>query len=77
MIHHITQGRMNPVHAGHELVVNQVRNAANKNGHTIILTGSHDPKKNPLTPEQKLKHLLLILIDVPIEWKYFQTHVKN
>jgi hypothetical protein len=56
MIHHITQGRMNPVHAGHELVVNQVRNAANKNGHTIILTGSHDPKKNPLTPEQKLKH---------------------
>jgi predicted nucleotidyltransferase len=56
MIHHITQGRMNPVHAGHELVINQVRNAAGKNGHTIILTGSHDPKKNPLTPEQKLKH---------------------
>jgi hypothetical protein len=54
MIHHITQGRMNPIHAGHELVVNQVRNTAGENGHTIILTGSQDAKKNPLTPDQKL-----------------------
>lgn len=56
--HHITLGRMNPVTKGHEAVVNQVVNSAKKDngGHTIFLTRSHDPKKNPLTPEQKLKH---------------------
>jgi len=54
--HHITQGRMNPPTVGHEAVVNQVRKTAGEHGHTIILTGSHDSKKNPLTPEQKLKH---------------------
>ena len=54
--HHITQGRINPPTIGHEAVVNQVRKAAGEHGHTIILTGSHDAKKNPLTPEQKLKH---------------------
>lgn len=55
---HITQGRMNPPHAGHEMVVNSVMQGAEKDsaGHTIILTGSHDPKKNPLKPEQKLMH---------------------
>lgn len=55
--HHITQGRMNPPTVGHEAVVNQVRTAAGHSQHTIILTGSHDAKKNPLTPEQKLKHV--------------------
>ena len=54
--HHITQGRMNPITVGHEAVVNQVRRAAGSHGHTIVLTGTHDAKKNPLTPEQKLKH---------------------
>lgn len=56
--HHITQGRMNPPHAGHEMVVNSVMRGAEQHGgsHTIILTGSHDPKNNPLSPEQKLKH---------------------
>lgn len=56
--HHITQGRMNPPHAGHEMVVNNVMTSAEKDSadHTIILTGSQDAKKNPLTPEHKLKH---------------------
>ena len=56
--HHITFGRMNPVTKGHQAVVDQVTSAAKKDsgGHTIILSHSHDPKKNPLTPEQKLKH---------------------
>ena len=49
---------MNPITVGHEAVVHQVMNAAKAHGggHTIILTKSHDAKKNPLTPEQKLKH---------------------
>ena len=56
---HFTQGRFNPVHAGHEMVVKHVMNAAKKEGadHKILTTGSHDAKKNPLTPEQKVKHL--------------------
>lgn len=56
--HDVTFGRMNPVTIGHEAVVNQVKKAAKEHGggHTIILSGSQDAKKNPLTPEQKLKH---------------------
>lgn len=56
--HHITFGRMNPVTRGHEAVVNQVTQHAKKEGagHTIILTRTQDNKKNPLSPEQKLKH---------------------
>ena len=56
---HITQGRFNPVHAGHEMVVKHVMNAAKKDNadHKILTTGSHDAKKNPLTPQQKVKHL--------------------
>ena len=56
--HHITHGRMNPPTVGHETVVNQVKSHADKTkgGHTIILTHSHDSKKNPLSPEQKVKH---------------------
>jgi len=56
---HITQGRFNPVHAGHALVVKNVMDAAKKEGadHKILTTGSHDPNKNPLTPDQKVKHL--------------------
>jgi nicotinic acid mononucleotide adenylyltransferase len=56
---HITQGRFNPVHAGHEMVVKHVMNAAKKDNadHKILTTGSYDAKKNPLTPQQKVKHL--------------------
>ncbi len=45
---HITQGRFNPVHAGHEMVVRHVMGAAQKEGadHKILTTGSHDAKKN-------------------------------
>ena len=50
--------RMNPIHQGHGLVVNKVADEAkrNKAEHEIILSHSQDAKKNPLTPEQKLKH---------------------
>lgn len=53
-------GRMNPPTAGHEQVVNKVHEVADKVGgeHKLVLSGSHGTKdgKNPLTPEQKLKH---------------------
>ena len=58
--HVIAFGRMNPPTAGHEQVVNQLKDTAKKvkGGHTLILSGSHATKdgKNPLSPEQKLHH---------------------
>jgi hypothetical protein len=58
-VHHdVTFIRGNPIHAGHESVVNQVMNSAKNHGggHSIILTRTQDKKKNPLQPEQKLKY---------------------
>jgi hypothetical protein len=54
----IAFGRMNPPTIGHEQVVNKVHEIAKKHGgnHVVILSHSHDPKKNPLSPEQKVKH---------------------
>ena len=51
-------GRMNPPTVGHGALVDKVRELAelNKAKHTIVLSHSQDPEKNPLTPEQKLKH---------------------
>ena len=54
--HDLTFMRANPFHIGHESVVKQVTDSAANNGggHTVLLSRSQDPKKNPLTPEQKL-----------------------
>ena len=51
-------GRMNPPTIGHGALVDKVRELAkeNKAEHAIVLSGSQDAEKNPLTPEQKLKH---------------------
>ena len=51
-------GRMNPITIGHEKLVNKVQELAKKVGGSahIVLSHSQDPKKNPLTPAQKLKH---------------------
>jgi hypothetical protein len=58
--HTIAFARMNPPTAGHEQVVNQLKKTAKEVGgsHTLILSHSHNTKdgKNPLSPEQKLKH---------------------
>ena len=56
--HVTTFGRMNPPTSGHEQVVKKVKSiaSANKASHDVVLSGSHDPKKNPLSPEKKLKH---------------------
>jgi dephospho-CoA kinase len=51
-------GRMNPITVGHEKLVNKVQEIAKKVGGSahIVVSHSQDPKKNPLTPAQKLKH---------------------
>lgn len=50
--------RMSPIHEGHGEVVRTVVGLANRTGadHKIIMSHTNDPKKNPLTPQQKLKH---------------------
>jgi hypothetical protein len=65
-VHHtIAFGRMNPPTAGHEKLVNHMKETAKKFGgnSTLVLSGSQDitpaqkkAGKNPLSPEQKLKH---------------------
>jgi hypothetical protein len=51
-------GRMNPPTTGHAKLVDKVKEVANKVGgsHHVVLSHSTDPKKNPLTAAQKLKH---------------------
>ena len=58
LVHHTTWMRGNPIHGGHEAVINQVSNGAaqDKGSHSVVMTGSQDAKKNPLSPDQKLKH---------------------
>jgi hypothetical protein len=57
--HIFATGRMNPPTIGHAALVDKVLElaAAKKAGHSIVLSHSQDPEKNPLTPEQKLKHV--------------------
>jgi len=52
-------GRMQPPTKGHEENVNGLKELAAKHNadHVVIASHSHDPKKNPLSPEQKEKHL--------------------
>jgi predicted kinase len=52
-------GRMNPPTSGHEENVNGLKKLAAKHNadHLVIASHSHDPKKNPLSPEDKVKHL--------------------
>lgn len=56
--HVITYMRANPPTAGHEKVVDRVLETAKKHNatHSIILSHSQDAAKNPLSPQQKLKH---------------------
>lgn len=51
-------GRMNPPTVGHGALVDKVKELAkeNKSDHLVVLSKSEDPEKNPLSPENKLKH---------------------
>lgn len=58
--HHVLAfGRMNPPTTGHMAVIKKVHDVADKHKaeHTVVASHSHDPKKNPLSPQQKKKHL--------------------
>lgn len=57
--HVITFGRMNPPTTGHMKLIHKVHEIADKHnaGHTVFASHSQDAKKNPLSPEQKVKHL--------------------
>lgn len=58
--HHVLAfGRMNPPTTGHMKLIDKVKGIAQKVGgkHTIVVSHSQDTKKNPLSGEQKIKHL--------------------
>ena len=58
--HHVmTFGRMNPPTTGHLKLIHKVKDVAEKHKaqHTVIVSHSQDSKKNPLSGEQKVKHL--------------------
>ena len=51
-------GRLQPPTTGHEVLVNKVKEVAKQHNaeHHIVLSHSNDPKQNPLTAQQKVKH---------------------
>ena len=51
-------GRMNPPTVGHGKLIDKVQQEAKLRNatHKIVLSRSHDPEKNPLSPEQKETH---------------------
>ena len=55
----VTFGRMNPPTTGHLKVIDKVKEIAKKVGgsHHIIVSHSQDTRKNPLSSQQKIKHL--------------------
>ena len=58
--HHVFAfGRMNPPTTGHLKLIDKVKEVAKKVGgsHSVVVSHSQDSKKNPLSSEQKLKHL--------------------
>lgn len=59
----ITFGRFNPPTAGHHLLAQKVMDLAKETGaeHRIYGSRSHDPKKNPLDPKTKAKHMSTVL----------------
>lgn len=54
-----SHGRMNPVTVGHQKMVEAGQKLAQRLNadYELSITHSHDPKKNPLSVDQKLKHV--------------------
>lgn len=54
----LAYGRMNPPTTGHAELVDKVHEVAKAHdaSHKVVLSHSEDPKKNPLSQEQKVKH---------------------
>jgi cytidyltransferase-like protein len=57
--HAMTFGRMNPPTTGHLKLIHKVKEVADKHNatHTVVTSHTQDSKKNPLSSEQKVKHL--------------------
>lgn len=58
--HHVmTFGRMNPPTAGHLKLIDKVKEVAKDHNasHSVVTSHSQDSKKNPLSGDQKVKHL--------------------
>lgn len=53
----VTFGRFNPPTIGHEKLLDTVASIAGKNPYRIYASQSQDPKKNPLSYEEKIKFL--------------------
>lgn len=64
---YFTFGRLNPPTAGHEMLLNKLGAAAGRNPYQIYLSKSNDPKKNPLSYEDKVKFAR----------KMFPKHARN
>lgn len=64
---YFTFGRMNPPTVGHEKLMNKIASVAGKSPYKVFLSQSSDPKKNPLSYEQKVKHVR----------KMFPKHARN
>ena len=61
-----TFGRFNPPTIGHEKLINKVK-SVRADDYRIYLSRSEDPKKNPLSPRQKLSYMK----------KMFPSHARN
>lgn len=58
--HHVTAfTRMNPPTTGHMQVISKLHAVAKEHGaeHSLVVSHSNDAKKNPLSADQKIKHL--------------------
>jgi cytidyltransferase-like protein len=57
--HAMTFGRMNPPTTGHLKLIDKVKEVAKKHNaeHSVVASHTQDSKKNPLSSEQKIKHL--------------------
>ena len=62
-----TFGRMNPPTIGHGKLMSVLATKAGRNPYYVYLSQSSDPKKNPLSYEQKIKHVR----------KMFPKHARN
>lgn len=62
-------GRMNPPTTGHMKLIDKVKEIASKSkaSHKIIVSHSQDSKKNPLSGQQKIKHLKRFAPDTNVE----------
>lgn len=52
---YFTFGRLNPPTRGHEMLLDKLAKAAGRNPYRIYLSKSNDPKKNPLSYNDKIK----------------------